>query len=63
MERPWQRPFLDCVGEDDYCTTSEGGIRFAAWWKDQERWVMLTVLENLRGEGKVGMSEGSAPRL
>jgi len=51
------------VGEDDDCTTSEGGIRFAAWWKDQERWVMLTVLETLRGEGKGGLSTGSAPWL
>jgi len=40
------------VGEDDDLTTSEGGIRFAAWWKDQERRVMLTVLENLVGEGR-----------
>ena len=63
MERPWQRPFLDGVGEDDDFTTSEGGIRFAAWWKDQERWVMLTVLENLWGEGKGGLSKGSAPWL
>jgi len=30
----------------------EGGIRFAARWADQERLVMLTVLENLVGEGK-----------
>ena len=40
---------------------SEGGIRFAAPWADQERLVMLTVLENVVGEMRTRLSKGSAP--
>jgi len=62
-EKQWQRPFLDGVREDDDFTKGEGGIRFAARWKDQERWMMLTVLENEPGEVKAKLSKGSAPLL
>ena len=37
----------------------EGGIRFAARRKEQERRMMLTVLENVTGEVKAGLSKGS----
>ena len=47
--------------KDDDFARSEGGIRFAAPSADQERLVMLTVLENLLGEGKGRLSKGSAP--
>ena len=45
---------------DDFAKI-EGGIRFAAPWTDQERLVMLTVLENVVGEMRTRLSKGSAP--
>ena len=37
-----QQPFLECAGQNGGMDWTEGDIESAAWWKDQDRWLMLT---------------------
>ena len=59
MQKKEREPAYHRWNHLDEDAEREGGIRFAARWKEQERRMMLNVLENLPGEGKGRLSKGS----